>query len=146
MDGGNPGWEGVAMGTRAFPCPRGGIPEGTPPAGRAMKRWLSLHWAAPLFLALIVVTYADPLFGPRAFGGRDLTPYNYPTESMVHDAYARGRLPVWAADISGGRPLLPNPNAGALYPARWLLSPLSFPLAMRVYPLLHWVLAGVGML
>jgi len=111
-----------------------------------MKRWLSLHRTAPLFLALIVVTYADPLFGPRAFGGRDLTPYNYPTESMVHDAYARGRLPVWAADVSGGRPLLPNPNAGALYPARWLLSPLSFPLAMKIYPLLHWAFAGVGML
>jgi len=111
-----------------------------------MKRWLSLHRATLLFLALIVVAYSDPLFGPRAFGGRDLTPYNYPTESMVHDAYARGRLPVWAADVSGGRPLLPNPNAGALYPARWLLSPLSFPLAMRIYPLLHWALAGVGML
>lgn len=111
-----------------------------------MKRWLGLHWAMPLFLALIVVTYADPLFGPRAFGGRDLTPYNYPTESMVHDAYARGRLPVWAANVSGGRPLLPNPNAGALYPARWLLSPLSFPLAMRIYPLLHWALAGLGMI
>src|SRR5712692_5404746 len=130
MDRGDPGREGVAMGAGAFPRHRR-APDGAPPAGRAMKRWLSLHRAAPLFLALIVVSYADPLFGPRAFGGRDLTPYNYPTESMVHDAYARGRLPVWAADVSGGRPLLPNPNAGALYPARWLLSPLPFPLAMR---------------
>ena len=111
-----------------------------------MTPWLKNHWTVPLFLALVVVVYADPLFRPRAFGGRDLTPYNYPTESVVHDAYARGRLPVWEAEISGGRPLLPNPNAGALYPARWLLSPLPFPLAMRIYPVLHWALAGAGML
>ena len=111
-----------------------------------MKRWLSLNWALLLFPALIVVIYADVLFGSRSFGGRDLTAYNYPTESVIHHAYARGRLPVWEADISGGRPLLPNPNAGALYPVRWLLSHVPFPLAMRIYPVLHWALAGLGML
>jgi hypothetical protein len=99
-----------------------------------------------LFVVFVVIAYADPLFCPRAFGGRDLTAYNYPTEFAIHDAYSRGRLPVWEYAISGGRPLLPNPNAGALYPARWLLSPLSFPLAMRIYPVLHWSLAGIGML
>ena len=87
-----------------------------------MTPWLKNHWTVPLFLALVVVVYADPLFRPRAFGGRDLTPYNYPTESVVHDAYARGRLPVWISEISGGRPLLANPNVGALYPVRPLLS------------------------
>ena len=78
--------------------------------------------------------------------GRDLVPYGLPMEKMVHDAWSRGRLPVWSEDISGGRPLLANPNAGALYPLRPLLSRLPFPLAMRVFPILQWVIAGVGMI
>jgi hypothetical protein len=99
-----------------------------------------------LFTALVVVAYADPLLKRRNFAGRDLLPYNYPLEKSIHDAYSRGRLPVWTPEVSGGRPLLPNPNAGALYPLRPLLSRMSFPVAMRVYPVLHWILAGLGMI
>jgi hypothetical protein len=97
------------------------------------------------FVALVVLVYADPLFTGRMFVGRDLVPYGLPMEKATHDAYARGRLPVWNEDVSGGRPLLPNPNAGALYPVRPLLSPLPFPLAMRLFPLIHWAWGGIGM-
>ena len=82
----------------------------------------------------------------RNFIGRDIVPYNLPLEKAVHDAWARGRVPVWWNEISGGRPLMPNPNAGVFYPVRPLLSLVPFPLAMRIYPVLHWVLAGWGML
>ncbi len=90
--------------------------------------------------------WANPLFTGRNFIGRDMLPYNLPTEKTIHAAYASGHLPVWNPWISGGRPLLPNPNAGALYPVRPILSVLSFPLAMRVYPILHWIAAGIGIL
>ena len=96
---------------------------------------------AALFTLLVAAVYADPLLTRRAFVGRDLLPYGLPLERVVHDAWSRGRLPVWSADVSGGRPLLPNPNAGALYPARPLLSLVSFPAAMRLFPILHWVMA-----
>ena len=101
---------------------------------------------AGLFLLLVVAVYSDPLFARRNFAGRDLLAYNLPMEFAVHDAYARGRLPVWMAEISGGRPLLPNPNAGALYPIRPLLALVPFPLAMRLFPVFHWALAGLGVL
>jgi hypothetical protein len=101
---------------------------------------------ALLFSLLVVAVYADPLLTRRAFAGRDLLPYGLPLERAVHDAWSRGRLPTWSADVSGGRPLLPNPNAGALYPVRPLLSLLPFESAMRVFPVLHWALAGCGML
>ena len=100
--------------------------------------------AAILFVLLVVAAFADPLFARRNFAGRDLLPYNLPVEKAIHDAWARGRLPVWWSDVSGGRPLLPNPNAGALYPGRALLAPLSFPSAMRLYPVAHWIVAGLG--
>ena len=99
-----------------------------------------------LFFLLVLAAYWDPVFLKRNFAGRDLLAYNLPMEYAVHDAYARGRLPVWSAEISGGRPLAPNPNVGALYPVRMLLSPLPFPFAMRWFPVLHWALAGIGMI
>ncbi len=101
---------------------------------------------AGLFLLLVLAVYADPLFFRRNFGGRDLLGYNLPIESVIHDAYSRGRLPIWNPWIAGGRPLLANPNTGALYPARPLLSLVPFPLAFRLFPLLHWALAGAGMI
>ena len=94
----------------------------------------------------MVAVYSDPLFFRRNFTGRDLIVYNLPTEKTVHDAYERGRLPIWSKEISGGRPLLPNPNSGSLYPVRPLLSLVSFPAAMRIFPVLHWTIAGIGMI
>ena len=99
-----------------------------------------------LFALLVVAVFADPLFFRRNFAGRDLAPYNLPMEKAMHDSYAQARLPVWMNEISGGRPLLPNPNAGALYPVRPLLSIFSFPMAMRLFPVLHWIAAGLGMI
>ena len=99
-----------------------------------------------LFALLILVLWADPLFQRRNFAGRDILGYHLPIEKAIHDAYARGRLPVWLAEISGGRPLAANPNSGAFYPVRPLFAALPFPVAMRIYPILHWVLAGFGMI
>jgi hypothetical protein len=113
-----------------------------PPSGARASRTLPILF----FLLLVFAAYADPLLLRRNFIGRDLVPYNLPLEKAVHDAWARGRLPVWFPDASGGRPLMPNPNSGVLYPVRPLLSRLPFPLAMRLYPVLHWAAAGIGMI
>ncbi len=112
------------------------------PAGPARLRLRDLV----LFTALVVLLYSDPLFVRRNFSGRDLIAYNLPLERSVHDAWARGHLPVWTPEVSGGRPLAPNPNAGALYPVRALFSPLPLPLAVRLFPVLHWAAAGIGVL
>jgi len=98
------------------------------------------------FAMLVVAVYASPLLTRRSFVGRDLLPYGFPLEKATHDAWSRGRLPLWNDDVSGGRPQLPNPNAGALYPLRPLLSLVPFPLAMRIFPVVHWIVAAVGML
>ena len=105
------------------------------------------RWApAAAFAALVVVLYADPLVSGRNYGGRDMIAYNIPLEKSVHDAWARGRLPVWTPEVSGGRPLAANPNAGALYPVRALFAKLPLPVALRLFPVAHWIAAGIGML
>ena len=99
-----------------------------------------------LFAALVAVVYANPLFLRNIFTGRDLVAYNIPMEKSVHDAWSSGELPVWTPEISGGRPLAPNPNVGSFYPVRMLLSRIPFPAALRIFPVIHWVAAGIGML
>jgi hypothetical protein len=113
------------------------------PSARPVGTRFAPEW---LFAALVLLLFADPLFFRRNFAGRDLLMYHLPVEREIHEAYASGALPLWSAGISGGRPLLPNPNTGSLYPVRPLLALLSFPLAFRVYPVLHWILAGIGMI
>jgi hypothetical protein len=97
-----------------------------------------------LFFLFVVATYSPTLFSRRNFAGRDLLLYHLPIEKAVHNAYSRGRLPIWISEISGGRPLAANPNVGALYPLRPLLAQLPFPVAMRLFPVLHWAMAGAG--
>jgi len=99
-----------------------------------------------LFVILVVALFADPLFLGRNFAGRDLLPYHLPMEHEIHDAWSRGVLPVWTSCISGGRPLLANPNLGTLYPVRPILALLSFPAAFRIFPVFHWIVAGIGMM
>jgi len=122
--------------------PAGGLQQQRGLAG-VFPGWSRLL-APVLWLLLLAIVYADPLFVRRNFAGRDLLGYNLPIEKAVHDSYARGRWPVWLAEVSGGRPLLPNLNVGALYPVRPLLCLVPFPLAMRIYPILHWAIAGLG--
>lgn len=107
-----------------------------------------LACAAPylLFAALVAAVYADPLFFPRVFTGRDLVAYNIPMEKSVHDGWASGDLPAWTPEISGGRPLAPNPNVGAFYPLRIVFSRLPFTALLRLAPVLHWALAGIGVI
>lgn len=101
---------------------------------------------ALLFAGLVLLLYGNTLTLRSNFASRDMAAYNLPMEKSIHDAWSRGRLPVWTPEISGGRPLAPNPNAGALYPVRALLSALPFPVSARIFPLLHWTAAGIGVL
>ena len=118
--------------------------------GSRLLRGNPATWSkAPLavaFLLLLVAVYSDPLLTGQNFGGGDLLGYHLPVEKMIHQAYARHRFPVWSSEIAGGRPLLANPNAGALYPLRPLLSVFRFPVAMRLFPTIHWFLAGLGIM
>jgi hypothetical protein len=135
---------GVVRGRRGRAAPpRSGEERLSAPAPAARPRRAA---AAFLFAALVAAVYADPLILRRNFTGRDLVAYNIPMEKSVHSAWAANELPVWTPEISGGRPLMPNPNVGAMYPIRILLSRLPFPAAIRVFPVLHWAAAGAGMI
>jgi hypothetical protein len=103
------------------------------------------HLLLLLFVGVVVVVFLDPLFLPRVFLRRDMGIFFAPIEDAVHREWSRGEIPIWWEDASGGRPLLPNPNAGAFYPPRILGALLPFPIYFKLFPIAHVALAGVGM-
>ena len=87
----------------------------TASAGRFSARFSP----ALLFVGLVLVLYADPvLFSAQLRRPRPARLQPPDGEERARRVGARAVLPVWQPEISGGRPLLPNPNAGALYPVR----------------------------
>ncbi|HKB69336.1 MAG TPA: hypothetical protein VKH46_00710 [Thermoanaerobaculia bacterium] len=99
---------------------------------------------AVLWLGLVVLVFADLLFLPVMIYGRDVNSYFLPLESAVHRAWASGQLPLWFGQVSGGKPLLPNPNAGVFYPLRILAAALPFAPGFKLYLVAHVFLAGWG--
>lgn len=97
-----------------------------------------------VWLGLVVLLFADLLFLPRMIYGRDLNSYFLPLEATVHRAWASGRLPLWFGGVSGGKPLLPNPNAGVFYPLRVAAAAMPLACGFKLYLVLHVFLAGWG--
>jgi hypothetical protein len=99
---------------------------------------------ALLWLGLVVLLFADLLFRPVMIFGRDVSSYFLPLENAVHRAWASGQLPIWLAGVSGGKPLLPNPNAGVFYPLRLAAAVLPLAAGFKLYLVAHVFLAGWG--
>jgi hypothetical protein len=97
-----------------------------------------------VWLGLVVLLFTDLLFLPRMLYGRDVNSYFLPLEMAVHRAWASGHLPLWFAGVSGGKPLLPNPNAGVFYPLRLAAAALPFAFGFKLYLVLHVFIAGWG--
>jgi hypothetical protein len=93
---------------------------------------------------LLAILFADPLFVAKTFSSRDLGPFFHPIEKAVHESWRHGHVPLLLPEISFGRPLAANPNTGAFYPLRVAMAALPFPLAFKLFPLLHLWLAGLG--
>ncbi|HTR04618.1 MAG TPA: hypothetical protein VMN82_15640 [Thermoanaerobaculia bacterium] len=93
---------------------------------------------------LLLVVFADPLLSRRSFAGRDFVRFFLPVEKAIHDAWARGRVPVSMPEASFGRVLAANPNSGVFYPVRLALAALPLEAALKAFPVVHLWLAGVG--
>ena len=93
---------------------------------------------------LLAIIFFDPLFSARSFTGRDLVAYFYPIEKSVHDQWRSGHVPLILPELSFGKPLAANPNAGVFYPLRIAMAAVAFPLAIKLFIVLHFWLAAVG--
>ena len=112
-----------------------------PPARRVVG------WLAPLLVAVLaaLAAYAPALAPQRQLAGRDLLTLYYPLFQHVAQAW-HGEASFQRDPLRGlGQPIYPDPLAQVTYPpaaALWIGVP--FPLAFKLYFLLHTALLGLG--
>ena len=110
-----------------------------------MRRLLA--WIGPASgLALLLLCYRPVLFEGGQFGYRDAAHYYYPLYQKVQSEWEAGRVPLWDPSENSGMPILGNPTAAVLYPAKLIFAALPYPWAVRIYTVAHTALAFVGML
>jgi hypothetical protein len=111
-----------------------------------MNRLYSLILILICFLALVLSCYAPALFRNRQFGYRDAAHFYYPLYERVEREWKEGRWPLWEPEENAGVPLLGNPTAAVMYPAKVIYAVLPYPWAARIYVVAHTALAFLAML
>ena len=102
--------------------------------------------AAGLFWAALTSLCFLPLISGKTsvfFG--DLSLYFIPQFANVQQALGQGRLLFWNHTILGGVPHVGNPQGWFLYPSTWLLLFVEPWHAAGLIPIIHIVIAAVGM-
>ncbi|MGC8643174.1 MAG: hypothetical protein ACP5XB_25215, partial [Isosphaeraceae bacterium] len=99
------------------------------------------------FLAIFLACFGKALKPGVQFGYRDAGHFYYPLYQRVQEEWRQGRWPpLWEPEENSGMPLLGNPTAAVLYPGKLVYALLPYPLAARVYIMVHAVLAFAAML
>jgi len=92
-------------------------------------------------VALTLACYGRAIVGGEQFGFRDAAHYYYPLHQRVQAEWAAGRWPFWEPEENAGMPLLGNPTAAVLYPGKLVFALAPYPVAARLYVVLHALLA-----
>jgi hypothetical protein len=112
---------------------------------RAASAWARSHPGMVLLLATPVVVFGvSQLFG-RVFVDGDNLLQNLPLRVLVGSDLRHGVLPLWNPYLSSGTPLLAGFNAGAAYPATWLMALLPTFTAWTIGQALVYDVAVAGM-
>jgi hypothetical protein len=106
-------------------------------------------WAhfGPAGCALILgfVCFQAILFRGEQFAYRDAAHFYYPLYLRVQQEWSAHRWPLWDPGQNGGVPLLGMPMAAVLYPGKVLFAVFAYPWAVRLYTVVHVVVAWAGM-
>ena len=97
------------------------------------------------FLGVLVILYWPVLFEGGQFAHRDAGLFYYPLYLRVQQEWSAGRWPLWNPGQNGGEPLLGNPMAAVLYPAKVIYAVLPYAWAARLYVILHTAIAFFGL-
>ncbi len=112
----------------------------TPGAGFFTLRNFALGLAV-----LVVVSFADIVFGWRSFFTRDFSNFGYPIAYHVQQSYRAGEVPLWNPYNMAGLPFLAQWNTLAVYPLSLIYILLPLPWSLNLFNLLHLYLGGLGM-
>ncbi len=90
--------------------------------GRRAAAWLRAHPGMVVVLAVPPVLFLAPLVVGRVFLDGDNFLQNFPLRVLVGHDLRHGSLPLLDPYLFSGTPLLGGFNAGAAYPATWVLA------------------------
>jgi hypothetical protein len=113
-------------------------------AGQGLLAVVALVLAAGLYFQPLL-----PFSRPTHYIASDFASYFYPVFRYVAEEVAAGRLPHWTPYVGVGYPLLSDIEACVFYPPIRLMTFLTAPpsyLALELYAIGHYVIAGAGML
>jgi len=97
-----------------------------------------------LLAGLVLAVFWRATLGGIFFFG-DIYELHYPLRSVYAEGLRRWALPLWTPNVMGGYPLLAEGQLGALYPPNLVLHALfPVPVALNIFILGHFVLAGIG--
>jgi Bacterial membrane protein YfhO len=111
-----------------------------------MRRVVIPLFIAGAIAALTVACYGRAVFHGEQFAYRDAAHYYYPLNQRVQAEWNAGRWPLWEPEENSGMPLLGNPTAAVLYPGKLVFALFPYPLAARVYVIMHTLFAVASML
>jgi hypothetical protein len=101
--------------------------------------------AVGCFTGLLLFCFWGVLFQDKQFGYRDAAHYYYPLYERVQTEWEANRWPLWEPEENSGMPLLGNPTAAVLYPGKLIYAALPYAWGVRVYTIVHILIAFVAM-
>ena len=106
----------------------------------ARNRWLSMTVLLGFHVAFFFHAYTTP----DVFFLRDVSIVQTAMKSVAGQALLQGDLPLWIPSLSGGQPLLANPNYFGFHPGNVLIALLGAVHGIKFFLLLHYLFASVG--
>ncbi len=97
-------------------------PSGPGPAWPRATGWARAHAALMVLMLVPFVVLASPLLFGNVFLDGDNFIQNFPLRALVGRDLGHGMLPLWNSYLFSGTPLLAGFNAGAVFPATWLMA------------------------
>src|SRR5512136_1691976 len=97
-----------------------------------------------LLVAFWAALYLPHLLAGDTLPARDVSATQLPWRTVWREQVLSGSAPLWDPYSNGGRPLLANPNAMAVYPGTLLFLPLTPETAAGWHIALHHLLLVLG--
>ncbi|MFA5858344.1 MAG: YfhO family protein [Elusimicrobiota bacterium] len=97
-----------------------------------------------IFFFSAVSFLRDTLFTGKTYYTRDLTYIFHPWKHFTVEELQQGRVPLWNPYAYSGMPLMANMQSQVFYPLSLVFYSLPFVKALKLFYLLHLILAGLG--
>jgi len=96
-----------------------------------------------IIIVFWLLFFGNVLFTYKTYFIQDIFHYFYPTKIFLNSQLAKGIIPFWNPFCYSGTPFLAYPQTALFYPFSIIFNILSFPVALKYFTIVHFLLAGV---